>query len=393
MGSLIRKFVGRMLKAAYRLLGWAIPSPIRNELLAYARYRRGSRARVAYIRPYWERREQSGVAKGLVRIGFVGAGTYAQNHLKVLANLEQVEIASLLTTGGPRVYEVAPKYGITRIFTDIDDFVAQEDVDCFVVVVPTRYTRSVALTCLRVGKPVLMEKPAGVSSAETAELVRQAEESNTFGMVCMNRRFYSVIEHGLAQLASCGPLRGAMLEMPLAISAERQSGRLTEWDYDHFLVRNSIHGIDLLRYILGDPVKVHSLAWPNEEFKNAAASFASLWEYDRGMVATITDLWDTPPVWRLKVVAEQGWIEFEPLEQGWFAHKEGKKLQIRSDPIDRQYRMGVYAQDLHFVQAVRQGKRPSLPACLLPDAYRTMLLVEQILDSSLSRGILSGSGV
>jgi predicted dehydrogenase len=66
-----------------------------------------------------------------------------------------------------------------------------------------------------------MEKPAGVSAAETAELERQARRNNTFGMVCMNRRFYSLIEHGLACLADCGPLRGAMLEVPHAITAEQ----------------------------------------------------------------------------------------------------------------------------------------------------------------------------
>jgi predicted dehydrogenase len=223
-----------------------------------------------------------------------------------------------------------------------------------------------------------MEKPPGVSAAETAELVHQARQNGTFGMVCMNRRFYSVLEHGLARLADCGPLRGAMLEVPHAITAERQSQRLSEWDYDHFLVRNSIHGIDLLRYILGDPTRVHSLIWPNKKFKNAAASFSSLLEYERGVVASITDLWDTPQVWRLKVVAETGWIEFEPLEQGWFVNDKGQKTLLKIDPIDTEFRMGVYAQDLRFIEAVRQGQKPACPACLLPDALKSMTLAEQI---------------
>jgi predicted dehydrogenase len=152
------------------------------------------------------------------------------------------------------------------------------------------------------------------------------------------------------------------------------------------LVRNSIHGIDLVRYILGDPVRVHSLTWPNEKFKNAAASFTSVLEYERGVVASITDLWDTPQVWRLKVVAEAGWIEFEPLEIGWFVNEKGQKTRLKSDPIDTDFRMGVYAQDLGFIEAVRQAQKPGRPACLLPDSLKTMILIEQIAAGRLNRG-------
>src|SRR5262249_29372254 len=138
-----------------------------------------------------------------------------------------------------------------------------------------------------------------------------------------------------------------------------------------------------VRYVLGEPTKVHSLLSLNSERKNAAASFATILEYPSGVVATITDLWDTPEVWRLKIIAGMGWVEFEGLEQGWFVNAQGAKTPIRLDPVDAEFRTGVYAQDLHFIEAVRSGKKPFLPACLLPDAHKTMLLMEQILSNSL----------
>lgn len=334
--------------------------------------------------PYWERKEREGKDRPLVRIGFVGAGRHAQHHLKVLSSLDKVEILSICTRGSPRVYEVAKKYNILRVFTEIDQFVSQEDVDAFVVVVSIPETKAVTLKCLGGGKPVLLEKPAGLSSADTAELVKQAERHKTFGMVAMNRRFYSVVEHGLAALAGCGPLRGVILEIPEAISDRRQSMKQPEQVYDHWMFANSVHGIDLLHYILGNVVSVRSLARPHREAHNAAASFAAILEGEGNTVGSVIALWDTLPKWHLKVIAEQGWLEFSPLEQGWFVNRNGDRITLKPDSIDIEFRMGVYAQDLHFVEAVRAGKKPALPACLLPDAYKTNLLIEQIMGNRVT---------
>jgi predicted dehydrogenase len=394
MKAPLKRAAKRILKAGYRAVDWALPPRVRSEVQAYRRFRYFSRlppsptppaqaATPPTGGPYWERRELPALPRRLVRVGMVGAGNYAQHHLKVLTDLEAVSVTALLSAGGPRGRETAERYSIPFLTHDRATFLARDDIDCFVIVASAEHLYSLALDCLATGKPVLMEKPPGTTSAETAALVRQAETHATFGMVCMNRRFYSVIEHGLAQLALYGPIRSAMLEIPLSITAERQSRRLSEWDYDHFYVRNSIHGVDLLRYIMGNPLAVHSLAWPNHEFKNAAASFTALLEYEHGVVASVVDVWDTPQSWRLKVVAESGWIEFEPLENGWYFEVKQPKIALRRDPVDVEYRAGVYAQDLHFIDAVRRGARPARPACLLPDAYQSMKLVEQILASNL----------
>ena len=351
-----------------------LPSPFKKFLKRFLRFRKKKTL------PYWTRKETHGVEKSLVRIGFVGAGKYAQNHLKVISSLNMVEISSILTRGGSRVHETATKYSIPRVFTDINQFLAQNNIDAFVVVVPIAEAKNVALKCLGKGKPVLLEKPPGLSAADTAELVEQAEKNNTFGMVAMNRRFYSIVEHGLAHLANFGPLRGVILEVPEEISYQRSSKKLSEEVYNHWMVAQSIHGIDLFRYILGDIISVKSFALPNHKAKNAGASFVSILECQGSVTGTIMALWDTLSVWRLKVIAEQGWLEFEPLEKGWFFDGKGKKTAIKPDKVDVEYRMGVYAQDLHFIEAVRSGRKPSLPASLLPDAYKTMQLIEQIIE-------------
>ncbi len=352
-----------------------MPAPVR-EYYSYTSKQR-SLQRSQDNLPFWERREGE-EEKPVVRVGFIGAGDYAQHHLKVLSALRNVQLASILTTGGPRVQEAASKYGIQRLFTDRGAFLAQDDVDCFVVVVPAGVIHSVASEALGTGKPVLLEKPPGVSPEQTAGLVEQARAHNTYGMVCMNRRFYSVLEHGLAALATYGPIRGATLEVPEQISAERQSQRLTEWDYDHFAFRNSVHAIDLLRYVLGDVAEVHSIARPNALYKNAAASFGGVIEHDTGALSTVLALWDANRSWRLTVIGEHGRLVLEPFEQAQLLTERGLPIPIKPDPIDQDFRAGVYAQDLTFIESVRRQRKPGLPACLLPDAYQTNQLIAKL---------------
>jgi predicted dehydrogenase len=338
--------------------------------------------------PYWERRELA-VEKPRVRLGFVGAGRYAQNHLKVLSQLRNVELSALLTTGGPRAQAVAAEYGISRVLSDRETFFAQPDLDAFVVVVPPEFLKDLSLAGLRTGRPVLLEKPPGVTAADAAELVACAAEHGTFGMVCMNRRFFSVLEHGLAYLASRGPIKAMTIEIPQQVTLDRHLGRVSAFDYEHYFMRMSIHGVDLARYVLGEPIAVHSLAFQNREFHSASARFVSVLEFPGHVVATITEAWDSPAVWRIKVIAEEGWLELEPLERGYVAraatglHGGVHKIPIRADPVDSEFRAGVYAQDLAFVEAVRAKRAPSLPACLLPDAHRTMVVMERILGGTL----------
>ena len=207
-------------------------------------------------------------------------------------------------------------------------------------------------------------------------------------MVGLNRRFYSIVEHGLAALGELGAIRGAIVEIPQRITSDRQSGRLTRFDYDNFYVRNSIHGVDLIRYVLGDPVRVHSRTWPNDEFDNRGASYTALLEYPNGAVGSIVDLWDTPDQTRLHVIAEAGRLELEPPRRGWVESKKGR-YAIPVDPVDEQFRTGIWAQDLAFVEAVRAGRPPGLPAATLQDALGTMRL-DRGDPGGLASGLASG---
>jgi len=56
----------------------------------------------------------------------------------------------------------------------------------------------------------------------------------------------------------------------------------------------------------------------------------------------------------------------------------GETFPVPVDPIDAQYKAGLYAQDLAFIHALACGERLTYPASDLADAAKTMRLIEEI---------------
>ena len=379
MMRLFTRSIKRIVKPVYQRAPWLFP----DFVVTLARTILSSSPKGPIPLPIqWSRSAVSFPTDPPIQVGFIGAGQYAEHHLKVLQALEGVSVTRILTTGGPNVDRIAPLYNIAEKFTDIEEFLSSADVHCYVVVASAHMVKDLAGRCLETGRPVLMEKPAGLSAEDTEWLVQRAEDHKTFGMVGMNRRFYSVLDHGLAALADCGPLRGASLDVPEAITRARQLANRTELEYERWMYRNSIHGLDLLRYVLGDVSGIHSVARPNQDTGNAAASFAAVLEHDSGAVSTVLALWDTPSVFRLRLVAESGTLELAPLEQGIFTDSRGRRFPVVADRIDVDFRTGLFEQDRTFIHAVRSGTPPGLPACLLPDALASNRLIKGILANT-----------
>ena len=327
--------------------------------------------------PQWKRVSQ---CEGrIVRIGFVGAGNFARYHLDVLASSGHVEVTAICSTGSERSRVLAADYQIGEVYSDLTQFVEAEAVDAYFVVVPALKMHSIALELLTAGKPIFIEKPAGLSSSDTRQLLDQARKYNTFAMVGYNRRFYSVVEHGLAALADCGPIRGGICEVPEMISGWRHSRKHDPVVYDNWMFIQSSHAIDLFRYILGRVKSVKTVNVPNHGWQNAAASFNSLVEFENGICGHIMSLWDVHPRWRIRIVAERGSIEFDGLETCYLCTEKNERIPIPRDQIDSKFRNGIFAQDMKFIEAVQRNSPPSLPACLLEDAFETNRLIEKIL--------------
>lgn len=112
------------------------------------------------------------------RIGFIGAGWWATaNHMPVLAQREDVELAGVCRLGPEMLQAVKEKFGFPFATEDYHELLEQ-DLDGVVVTSPHylhyEHTRAALLS----GRHVMCEKPMTLEADQAWELVNLAKERN-----------------------------------------------------------------------------------------------------------------------------------------------------------------------------------------------------------------------
>jgi predicted dehydrogenase len=124
------------------------------------------------------------------RTAVVGAGWVAQViHLPILQRMPEVQVVALCDRDRARARMVGEKYGIAKQYTDVNDMLAHEEFETAIVCTSTDAHRDVALTLLRAGKDVMVEKPIARTFAEAEAMAVAARENKRILMVGMNHRF------------------------------------------------------------------------------------------------------------------------------------------------------------------------------------------------------------
>lgn len=124
-----------------------------------------------------------------VRMGMIGAGSYAQKFLLPNFRSNGVEFRSIATAAGLTARDVARQYGFAACQSDTDAVIADENTN--LVVIATRHDThaSLARKALEQGKHVFVEKPLAMNDVELDELLSAAANSSGSLMAGFNRRF------------------------------------------------------------------------------------------------------------------------------------------------------------------------------------------------------------
>src|SRR5690349_23380887 len=90
----------------------------------------------------------------MIKAALVGAGAFGIKHLDGIKNIDGVEVVSLVSRDLEKTREVAAKYGIAHVTTDLADSLALAEVDAVILCTPTQMHASQAIACLKAGKHV-----------------------------------------------------------------------------------------------------------------------------------------------------------------------------------------------------------------------------------------------
>ncbi len=121
--------------------------------------------------------------------GIIGTGRIALDFATDLAQLSDARVTAVLSRDQSSANVFATKSGAQKVYCDVDQFMADEDVNIVYVASPNSMHFSQALRAIRAGKAVLIEKPVALSEAEAEALHHEALNNDVFVMEAMWIRF------------------------------------------------------------------------------------------------------------------------------------------------------------------------------------------------------------
>jgi predicted dehydrogenase len=306
----------------------------------------------------------------------VGFGRRGRTHTRILNGLEDTRVAAVCDISEEARDAASQEFGVAKCYADVDRMLDAEELDAVFVVMPAHLNAEFALPCLRRGANTLLEKPPGLSAAETAELRDAAAESGAKAMVGWNRRFHPVIVRARSMVEARGPVTQLVGEFHKSIKEYVDSGRYPEHLLANILLESPIHSIDLIRAIAGSEVaEVHSVV------RRVASDYrdvhAALVLFENGCVAQLTHNFTTDA--RLE--------RYEIHGRGISAYLEGVTDGVvvcdgERHPLGASATNGTEEQARFFLDCVRNDTPVTLPAADLDEAVKTMELSEAILAGS-----------
>jgi len=119
----------------------------------------------------------------------VGAGFIGPVHVEALRRLG-VRVTGILGCDRAESASAREKLGLPKAYADLDEVLADPDVQAVHLAVPNVLHYEFAKRALAAGKHVMCEKPLAMSADQAAELVALARGKPLAAAVCYNIRFY-----------------------------------------------------------------------------------------------------------------------------------------------------------------------------------------------------------
>lgn len=145
-----------------------------------------------------------------IRLGTIGSGVIVHSILDNVAVTDGIRLEAVYSRSREKGEALAAKYGASSVYTDMDAFLADENVNFVYIATPNLLHYPQAKKALLAGKNVILEKPFTTTAEHARELVRIADEKGLILIDAVPTAFLPNVEILKEQLPKIGRLRLVM---------------------------------------------------------------------------------------------------------------------------------------------------------------------------------------
>ncbi len=192
---------------------------------------------------------------------FIGGGNYASRVLIPAFSEAGAKLDTLVTSGGVSAVHQGKKHGFARASTDLQSALSSDVVNTVVIATGHNLHGEQVVSALDAGKHVFVEKPLALTADELAviDAAWQSQDGKSRLMVGYNRRFspLTLTMKGLLDKVT-GPKTYVLTMNAGHIPADHWT---QDWELGGGrIIGEACHYIDLLRFLVGAPIKAFSAA-------------------------------------------------------------------------------------------------------------------------------------
>ncbi|MCZ2173408.1 MAG: Gfo/Idh/MocA family oxidoreductase [Burkholderiales bacterium] len=312
-----------------------------------------------------------------IKVALAGAGAFGIKHLDAIKLIDGVEVASLVGRELAKTQEVAGKYGIGHVATDLADSLALKEVDAVILCTPTQLHAAQARQCLKAGKHVQVEIPLA-DSLKDAEAVAALQRETGLVAMCGHTRRFNPSHQWVHKRIMAGEF--AIQQMDVQTYFFRRTnmnalGQPRSWT-DHLLWHHAAHTVDLFAWQTGgEIVQANALQGPIHPTLGIAMDMSIQLKASSGAICTLSLSFnnDGPLGTFFRYIGDTGTYiaRYDDL-------MNGKEEKIDVSKVDVSMN-GIELQDREFFAAIREGREPNASVAQVLPCYRTLDRLERQL--------------
>ncbi|MES2842845.1 MAG: Gfo/Idh/MocA family oxidoreductase [Pseudomonadota bacterium] len=315
-----------------------------------------------------------------IKVALAGAGAFGIKHLDGIKNIDGVEVISLISRDLDKTKEVAAKYGIGHVTTELSESLALKELDAVILCTPTQMHAEQTLACLKAGKHVQVEIPLADNLRGAQDVIALQKQTGLVAMCGHTRRFNPSHQYVHNEITA-GRFNIQQMDVQTYFFRRTNTnalGQARSWT-DHLLWHHAAHTVDLFAYQCGSPiVQANAIQGPIHPALGIAMDMSIQLKAANGAICTLSLSFnnDGPLGTFFRYIGDTATYlaRYDDLFNG----KE-EKIDVSKVAVSMN---GIELQDREFFAAIKEGREPNSSVAKVFACYEVLHRLEQQLNAN-----------
>ncbi len=314
-----------------------------------------------------------------IKVALAGAGAFGIKHIEGMKNIPGIEVVSLIGRELEKTAEVAAKYGIAHVTTNLAESLALKEVDAVILCTPTQMHAEQTIACLKAGKHVQVEIPLA-DSLHGAQAVVGLQKQTGLVAMCGHTRRFNPSHQWVHQKITSKQFNIQQMDIQTYFFRRTNTnalGQARSWT-DHLLWHHAAHSVDLFAYMTGGTiVKANAVQGPIHPTLGIAMDMSIQLQSSTGAICTLSLSFnnDGPLGTFFRYIGDTGTYlaRYDDLFNG-----KDEKIDVSQVAVSMN---GIELQDREFFAAIREGREPNSSVAQVLSCYNTLHDLEKQLQA------------